>query len=234
MSLLRYDSPAMELISTITDMIILNLLCLICCIPIVTAGAAITAKYYVAMKIVRHESTTVIKPYFRNFKENFKQSTIIWLILMVIGAVVAMDWLWIRSGSQNSTSTVYVVALGVLSALVIMVGMTIFPFIARFEVKTKEAYKAAVIFSLVNIVPLALTAALFVGTIIACIWYVEWLPLIYLFGTTTSMYFLCLIVVKGFKKLEENAKDVEYKAVYSESDSSEEKIFEDMVEEGEK
>lgn len=231
MSFLRYDSPAMELISTITDMVILNLLCIICCIPIVTIGAAYTAKYYVAMKIVRHESTTVIKPFFRTFKENFKQSTIIWLILLAVISLFSIDWYWIYCKGFSAVPNVYLIAIGVLSALAVFVFMTVFPFIARFEVKTKEALKAGVIFSFVNFIPLAAIALLYAGTIIACIWYFDWFPLVFLFGTTTSMYFLCLLLVKKFKTLEESNKGVGHKAVYSESDSNEEKIFDDSLEE---
>ena len=54
----------------VADMIILNLLTLVLSIPIVTFGAAYTAKYYVSMKIVRGDEGTLFKPYFKAFKEN--------------------------------------------------------------------------------------------------------------------------------------------------------------------
>ena len=55
MNLLNYDSPLIQFLNKVTDLFILNLLCLICCIPVITIGAALTAKYDVAMRIVRKE-----------------------------------------------------------------------------------------------------------------------------------------------------------------------------------
>ena len=75
MNFLKPDSPVMNFISTIVDIIILNLLFVICSIPIVTFGAAYSAKYYVAMKIMRGEDTGTIIPFFKAFARNFKQAT---------------------------------------------------------------------------------------------------------------------------------------------------------------
>ena len=63
----------MGFISTVADLIILDILCIICSIPIVTYGAASSAKYYVAMKKIRGEDTGTIKPFFKAFFQNFKQ-----------------------------------------------------------------------------------------------------------------------------------------------------------------
>ena len=70
----------MMFLSTVADLMILDLICFACWIPIVTIGPALCAKYSVAMRIVRHEAPTIVKPYFKAFKENFKQALIAWLI----------------------------------------------------------------------------------------------------------------------------------------------------------
>lgn len=82
MDFLRFDSDFMTSISRAADYVLLNMLCVLFCIPVVTAGAAVTAKYYVAMKIVRGEEPVVLKAYFKSFRENFKQATVIWLIAL--------------------------------------------------------------------------------------------------------------------------------------------------------
>ena len=60
----------------------LNLLWLVCCIPVFTAGAATTAVYYVTLKLVRDEDDSTIKSFFRSFIQNFKQATAIWLSIL--------------------------------------------------------------------------------------------------------------------------------------------------------
>ena len=82
MKLFNLDSPVMVFLSKVANLMILNVLTIICCIPIFTAGAAITALYYVTIKMARGDDPYIIKGYFKSFKENFKQATIIWLIML--------------------------------------------------------------------------------------------------------------------------------------------------------
>ena len=53
--LFNLDSPIMRFLSKVCDLMILNVMCIICCLPIVTAGASITALYTITMKMVRGE-----------------------------------------------------------------------------------------------------------------------------------------------------------------------------------
>ena len=73
MNILRPDSEVMEFLGKATDLIILNLLCVLCSIPIITIGAAFTAKYYVSMKIAKGEEPSAVKSFFKSFCLNFKQ-----------------------------------------------------------------------------------------------------------------------------------------------------------------
>ena len=91
-SFFNMDSPIMRFLSRVCDLIILNLLAIACCIPIVTAGASITALFSVTLKMVKGEESYIFKGFFKGFKENFKQSTIIWLILLVLGLFLFIDY----------------------------------------------------------------------------------------------------------------------------------------------
>ena len=88
MNFLKPDSPVMNFLSILADLIILNLLFIICSLPIVTFGAAYSAKYYVAMKIMRGEDTGTIIPFFKAFGRNFKQATVSWMIMLL---AIALD-----------------------------------------------------------------------------------------------------------------------------------------------
>ena len=55
--LFNMDNKFFVFMGKIADLIILNLLCLVCCLPIVTAGASITAMFYVTLKMVRNEES---------------------------------------------------------------------------------------------------------------------------------------------------------------------------------
>ena len=80
-----------SIISRLGDLVILNILFLICCIPIVTIGASVSAMYGVTKKMAEDREGYILKSFFGAFKENFRQSTVMWLILFVCAAIVSVD-----------------------------------------------------------------------------------------------------------------------------------------------
>ena len=68
MKLFDLDSPVMRFLSKMADLMILNILTMICCLPLFTAGAAFTALHYVCLKMVRNEEGYIAKSYFKAFK----------------------------------------------------------------------------------------------------------------------------------------------------------------------
>ena len=85
------DNAVMQFITKVVYSVYLNILWFICCIPIVTAGASTTALFYVTLKMVRNEEGNITKAFFSSFKSNFKQSTIIWLILLALGIMLGVQ-----------------------------------------------------------------------------------------------------------------------------------------------
>ena len=126
--LFNYDNPVWRFIGKLGDLIILNVLWLITSIPIVTIGASTTALYYVTLKLVRDEDGYTIRSFFKSFKENFKQATIIWLILMAVGAIIGFD-LYFFMRVQTEASTVRTVMMAIFLAFgIIWVCITLFVF----------------------------------------------------------------------------------------------------------
>ena len=91
MRIFNAESPLMEGLSRVFDLMILNLIVLVCCLPVFTAGAALTAMHYVLIKMVRDEDGYLIRSYLRSFKENFVQATGMWLIFLVFMAAFVVD-----------------------------------------------------------------------------------------------------------------------------------------------
>lgn len=133
-SLLNPDNPVMQFITKIVYSVYLNILWFICCIPVVTAGAATTALYYVTLKMAKNEEGGITKSFFKAFKENFKQSTIVWLILLALGIVLGIDGyvLW-HMRFENAFWTIITAIFLVAAAAYLIVVMYIFPLMARFE-----------------------------------------------------------------------------------------------------
>lgn len=89
--LFNIDSPVMRFLGKVADLMILNLVTLVCCIPIVTIGASLTAMHYVLLKMVRDRECYIVRSFFKSFKANFKQATVIWLIILLVLVIFAAD-----------------------------------------------------------------------------------------------------------------------------------------------
>lgn len=91
MKFLSYDSKFSQVMLRVCYACWLNLIWFVCSIPIVTVGASTTALYYVMLKLARGEEGNVTTMFFRSFKENFKQATVLWLIMLGAGIFLGLD-----------------------------------------------------------------------------------------------------------------------------------------------
>ena len=93
------DSPFIRALNRVADLMILNLVVLFFVIVPFTGGAALTGMHYVLLKMVRNEETYVVKGFWKSFKLNFKQATIIWIIIMALAGIIGVDFLWVKANA---------------------------------------------------------------------------------------------------------------------------------------
>ena len=137
MKFFSYESPFSQILLKLCYSCYLNLLWFICSIPIVTLGASTTALYYVTLKIARdEEETSVSRMFFRSFRENFRQSTVLWLILLAVGAFLAGDGYilyHLRASSAGTAAVMWTLILALVIAAAVLytiVLLYVFPLVA--------------------------------------------------------------------------------------------------------
>ena len=140
----QIDNPFFRFMGNVADLVILNFLFLICCIPIVTIGASFTAAYYVALKKVRGEESYIARSFFHSFKQNFRQSTIIWLIFLFLGILLSFDFQIIKS-LEGSFAVILNYLMIVAAFFSIMIFLYVFPILARFYNPIKTTLKNALL-----------------------------------------------------------------------------------------
>ncbi len=128
----NYDNPIWKVFNKIGDIMILSLVWIFCSIPIFTIGASTTALYYVMMKIVKDEEGNQISDFFKSFKQNFKQATIIWVILLILGIILFLD-LKFYGGIDTIPNLILYYFVTFISILFSMILLYIFPLIAKFN-----------------------------------------------------------------------------------------------------
>ena len=144
------DSPVMRVLNRVGDLLILNVLMIVCCIPVITAGAAFTAMHYVLLKIVRGEEGYLIRGFFKSFRSNFRQATLIWLLMLLVVAVYVGD-IWIFNYSGLVFPKPLIIAVAAVAFVLLMIAVYVFPLQARFENSVKNTLKNAMLLAFANL-----------------------------------------------------------------------------------
>ncbi len=136
MKFFSYESKFSQILLKLCYACYLNLLWFVCSIPIFTIGASTTALYYASLKVVRDEESHVAALFFRSFKENFRQATVLWLILLGIGLFLGADGYVVyhlRQSSLGPAGVLWTLVLAVIIAAAIVyviVLLYVFPLLA--------------------------------------------------------------------------------------------------------
>lgn len=118
MKLFSYESKFSQLLLKLCYACYLNLLWFVCSLPIVTIGASTTALYYCCLKIVRDQDNHIGAMFFRAFRNNFKQATVLWLILLGAGLFLAGDGYILYHLRQNTEGTLAVLWTLILAVVI--------------------------------------------------------------------------------------------------------------------
>lgn len=136
MNIFSYNSKFTQILLKLCYSCYLNLLWFICSLPIFTIGAATSALYYTCLKIIRNTEGNVTRTFFKAFKENFRQATVIWLIMLAVGLFLAFDFYILYHLRLNSALPL-AVFWTILTA--ILIAVTIVYFIILFMIFPLQA-----------------------------------------------------------------------------------------------
>lgn len=132
------DNPFFAFMGRVGDILILNILFVITSIPVATIGMSLSAMYRVTLRMARKECNYVAKEYFRACREEWKKSTVIWLIMLMSGGVLVFD-VTVGKDMWNALNA----AVGALIFIWGMLFTYVFAVQARFENTVKNIFKNA-------------------------------------------------------------------------------------------
>lgn len=190
-------------LNRLADILMLNMIYIISCIPIITIGAATTALYYITMKMAEGEKVEVWYEYKKTLKNNFKQAAIIWAVLLPIMLVVIANFLLLPAMEQRLGTIVGVTSVTVGIFLLIEM-IFVFPLLAGFNNSVINTMKNAImifvrhlpltiIITAIHLLPLALgLLSLYV--------FISGFMVVMIFLISTIAYVESIILVRIFKK----------------------------------
>lgn len=187
-TIFNLDNGIMRFFSRVIDIVILNLLFIICCIPIVTIGASLTAMYSITLKMVRNEESHIIREFLKSFKQNFRQGTILGAIAIIIAFFITIDLRIIAMGYDNlKVLEILCYAVAIWSYIIFLYA---FPISARFIYTTKEVLKNSFMISIVNLQ----------WTLLLILFNVPFVIMLFYSGVSMLLLFTILIIC-GFSGL---------------------------------
>ena len=146
--MLQKDGKFVKVLNRIADLVGLNLLAILFCIPIITIGASITAVYGCIFRIQEKREGYLTKDFWKLFKECFRSSTIIYLVGVAVVAMLYLDYQIFATNSRLDILQVLVVAGGILVAEIFTYA---FPMESYFENSLKATVKNALLLGISNI-----------------------------------------------------------------------------------
>lgn len=150
MNLFHPDNPVIRFLSFLFDLILLNLLFVLSCIPIVTIGAALSAVYQVLFKIIDKKSPYIFKGYLTAFKENFKSATLLWIVIVIIGICAEAALASIYSDADQGMGFLQIPVFLLIFAIA-SIAVYAFPLLGRYQCGMKQLLKNIFVLSITNI-----------------------------------------------------------------------------------
>lgn len=235
-SIFSYDSPLMQILMYIGDLIILNVLFLVSCIPIFTIGAA-QAGLYTAIRVLndKEDDSSVIAAYFRGFKSGFLTVTVSWGLLGILFLLVAFAAIFANPlGLDLWLCILPLVILGVFMSLIpafhSKFGCTVFQLYRNVFLLIFSHPIRSLIAGLLMWVPLVMISLLQLYD--ALVSTLAWMTIYYSFAVLFGELLLrkpFKILVEEFNRRQEEARIASGEAEETVEEDPSKKIFSDEI-----
>lgn len=144
------DSWLMQFLNRFSTLVILNFLFLFTCIPIFTIGAALTAMYDVVFRMDTEREGKLVSTYFRSFAANFKQSTPVWLLFVLLIAASCTNAVIFSNMDGTFGYLLFLISMVILINAMLVLGY-VFPLISQFDNSMGNTLKNALLLSIANL-----------------------------------------------------------------------------------
>ena len=157
MKLFNVDSPFTKAMTTAFELVELNLLFLLCCLPIVTIGASCAALHTMARKILTGDYAYLLKGFFKAFKENFKTATLAWLPLLAAMLILYVDGAFLAYSGVGGPFIQFVLIF--FSVVCLLAALYLFPLISHYDNSVRGHFKNSILVALRQLPRTAMLAA---------------------------------------------------------------------------
>lgn len=203
-NLFNMEGGLMTALSKLFDICFLSILWFFCSVPVITIGASTTALYYGVVKVIRHERGYIGREFFRAFKSNFVNGTIMWVIV-ALATMLLYGNMKLAAQIGGNQGVILISIYRAMSFILFCTTVYIFPNLSRFTMGKKQLIKTSFLMSMKHLPSTVCLVALVFATIFA----VYIVPITILFLPALSCLLFSFLMERILKKYmpeqEENA-----------------------------
>lgn len=204
-NLFHPENPVIKFLSHFYDIMVLNFFFIITSLPVFTIGASICAAYHITLKLADGEEPYIIKGYFKAFRENFKQATLLWIPLLFAIVFFSAD-LFIIYNVIDKKYEFLQIPVWIFIFVIVSLIIYAFPLLSTYECTTKQLLKNAVLLSLANFPTTVFITVLHIGILYIASTSGRNLVIVgslaLFFGFAGVMYFCSVFLLRIFQKCE--------------------------------
>lgn len=140
----KWTEKILPICDKIGDLFFLNILYIICCIPIVTIGTATAALYSLTLQMTEKKESYIAKAFLQNCKIHFKTATIIWLLFLLFICTFYFDYYYIGL-LPSAAGYVFGILITVIFMILLCISSWLFPTISLCSASVAHTLKSACI-----------------------------------------------------------------------------------------
>lgn len=141
------DSPVVRFMTKVGEIMLFSVLWLICCLPVVTAGASTAALYRMVFNLHEDRDTRIIG-FFRAFGSNFKKATVLWLLMLLAAGLLAVAFYLVVLAENELLRLMLLIIFCMAFFVTLTTAVYLFPLTAYFENTVSGTLRTAVAMAL--------------------------------------------------------------------------------------
>lgn len=212
MKLFDLDGPLFSAMSTLTNLVVLNIMFCICCVPIITIGASSTALHECVQELLEEKKEKgLVRRFLKSFKKNFGRSTVIWLFCLIVIGVLFL-YQRVVNTMAGSLGQSYQIVFYILCIVFLFGFQYLFPMQAKFNRPVKFTLKYSWLLSAAAL-PWTLASILSTGILVYVSFFMNtnviWTA-VYLWviaGFAVASYINNIFFLKAFEKMMPEKED---------------------------
>ena len=166
---MKIDNPFFEAMGRLGDIILVNLLLLLCSLPIVTVGASVSAMYGVFLQMIEGTEGRISITFFRYFRKGLKKNTMVWSTMLVIGILLIFNMFFLGHVGMEGIWKIVGIVTGCLILIWEILFAWVFAFLADWEGRIRDGVIAAMRMAVLHL-PATLVMVVLNNILLICLW----------------------------------------------------------------